>query len=147
MDVSRDVAYVFIGLNEVASGTGFNATVLDVFPESLEKNLRLLAARLKRWPRSAVVLPMSADRYGYRPDAQDQYERHLICTYDILIEEGISVINADNFGGDHFADAHFFEGQTLFKERGKAFGNGGLGGWFHDWNQQVITPVTETGVG
>ena len=67
--------------------------------------------------------------------------------FEAGVDHNKIVINTNDFGGNHFADAHFFEGQTLFKECGKAFGGSGLRGWFHDRNQQVITPVTETGVG
>ena len=67
--------------------------------------------------------------------------------FEAGVDHNKIVINANDFGGNHFADAHFFEGQTLFKECGKAFGGSGLRGWFHHRNQQVNTPITETGVG
>ncbi len=56
------------------------------------------------------------------------------------------VINAYDFGGNHFADTHFLRRQALFKERGKTFNRYSLGGCFNHWNQEVITPITETGV-
>ena len=67
--------------------------------------------------------------------------------FEAGVDNNKIVINAHDFSGNHFADAHFLQRQALFEERGKASYGNSLLGWFHHWNQQVNTPVAETGVG